>query len=68
MPVVPAVAWIILALGIAIGVIILSSYLGHAFSWVFASLGLLGGIFGIAALYEIFRDVWKRSTAEQTRK
>ena len=62
MPVVPAIAWIILALGIAIGVIILSSYLGHAFSWVFASLGLLGGIFGIAALYEIFRDIWKRST------
>ena len=68
MPVVPAVAWIILALGIAIGVIILSSYLGQAFSWVFAWLGLLGGIFGIAALYEIFREVWKRSVTGQTRK
>ena len=68
MSVVPAIAWIILALGIAIGVIILSSYLGHAFSWVFASLGLLGGIFGIAALYEIFRDLWKRSSPGQAGK
>jgi membrane associated rhomboid family serine protease len=61
MPVIPAVAWIILAIGIAVGIIIVASYLGHAFSWVFISLGLLGGIFGVAALYEILRDIWKKS-------
>ena len=68
MPVVPAVAWIILAIGIAVGIIIVASYLGRAFSWVFISLGLLGGIFGIAALYEIFRNLWKKSKDDLTEK
>ena len=68
MPIVPAIAWVILALGIAVGIIIVASYLGQAFSWVFISLGLLGGIFGIAALYEIFRNLWKKSKDELTEK
>lgn len=58
---VPLIAWIIVAAGIALGIIILSSYLGRAFSWTFISLGLLGGLFGIAALYEILSNVWRKT-------
>ncbi len=68
MPVVPAVAWVILAVGIAVGVIILAASLGRAFSWVFIPLGLVGGLFGIAALYEILRAVWKRPRDKRAEK
>jgi hypothetical protein len=57
----PLPAWIILAIAIAIGIIIVAAHVGQAFSWLVLSLGLIGGAFGIAALYEICRDLWRRS-------
>jgi len=57
---IPLISWVIVALGIALGVILLSAHLGRAVSWIFIPLGLVGGLVGIAALYEILSRLWQK--------
>jgi hypothetical protein len=60
LPAVPGIAWVIVAVGAALSILLFVHLFGEAVQWVVLVVGVIGGLIGIAALVEILRDLTRR--------
>lgn len=59
LPAVPGIAWIIVAIGAALSILLLVHLIGDAVQWVVLVVGVVGGLIGVAALFEVLRDLMR---------
>ena len=59
LPVIPAVAWIVVAIGVAISLIILALWIGASLPIISYGLTVLAAAVGLPALYMMLRDIVK---------
>lgn len=60
LPAVPGIAWVIVAIGAALSMLLFVHLFGQAVQWVVLVVGIIGGLVGIAALVEMLRDLLRR--------
>ena len=68
LPAIPAIAWIVVAIGVAISLIIISLRIGESLPIISYGLGVLAAAVGLPALYMMLRDILKAGKRKEPDK